>query len=199
MNQKKIIILSVIFSFILLNTILCFNILKVNFISKDIVRFHVIANSNSIEDQIIKLKVENNVNEYLKNLNKDSKESFLNALKNNENKILQISNKTIKDSNKEYSSTLKVGKIKYDKKDDMLLSMNKGTYDSACITIGEGNGKNIWSIIFPDKDTINNLKQLETIMPGISEIYEEDDNYISNTPNRDYTNSKILAIIKEYI
>src|SRR5574344_1261120 len=170
MNQKKIIILSVIFSFILLNTILCFNILKVNFISKDIVRFHVIANSNSIEDQIIKLKV-----------------------KNNENKILQISNKTIKDSNKEYSSTLKVGKIKYDKKDDMLISMNKGTYDSACITIGEGNGKNIWSIIFPDKDTINNLKQLETIMPGISEIYDEDDNYISNTPNKDYTNSKILA------
>ena len=65
MKQKHITFLIAIFSFILLNTLVAFNIYKTKFISKDIFRLHVVANSNSIEDQIIKLKAESKIKEYI--------------------------------------------------------------------------------------------------------------------------------------
>ena len=68
MKQKHITFLIAIFSFILLNTLVAFNIYKTKFISKDIFRLHVVANSNSIEDQIIKLKAESKIKEYISNL-----------------------------------------------------------------------------------------------------------------------------------
>ena len=49
MKQKHITFLIAIFSFILLNTLVAFNIYKTKFISKDIFRLHVVANSNSMK------------------------------------------------------------------------------------------------------------------------------------------------------
>ena len=172
MKQKNITLFIAIFSFILLNTILAFNIYKTKFISKDIVRLHVIANSNNIDDQIIKLKIESKINNYINSLNSKNKKELLNNIKENNNNILTIANNTIKESNKTYTASLKVGKISYDNKQNMLLNMDSGTYDSASIILGEGTGKNIWSIIFPNEKTIEKLKDLETILPNISKIYD---------------------------
>ena len=69
MKQKHITLFIAIFSFIILNTILAFNIYKTEYISKDIFRLHVIANSNSIEDQIIKFKIDSKIQKYIKSLN----------------------------------------------------------------------------------------------------------------------------------
>jgi hypothetical protein len=57
----------------------------------------------------------------------------------------------------------------------MTTDMYSGTYDSACIILGEGNGKNIWTMIFPNEKTISKIKELETILPGISNIYNTAD------------------------
>ncbi len=172
MKQKNITLFIAIFSFILLNTILAFNIYKTKFISKDIIRLHVIANSNNIDDQIIKLKIESKINNYINSLNSKNKKELLNNIKENNNNILTIANNTIKESNKTYTASLKIGKISYDNKENMLLNMDSGTYDSASIILGEGTGKNIWSIIFPNEKTIEKLKDLETILPNISKIYD---------------------------
>ena len=51
--------------------------------------------------------------------------------------------------------------------------MDKGTYNSAKIILGDGNGKNIWSFISPSKENLEKLKNYETIMPGISKIYND--------------------------
>lgn len=176
MKQKNIIFLIAIFSFILLNTIIAFNIYKTKFISKDIVRLHVIANSNSIEDQIIKLKIEEKIKNYIYSLNYLDKNDLINSIKENEEKILNIANCTISQNKKNYSSILKIGKISYDKKENMNLNMDAGIYDSASIVLGKGDGKNIWSIIFPNEKTIDKIKELDTIIPGISGIYENDTN-----------------------
>lgn len=171
MKQKNITLFIAIFSFILLNTIVAFTIYKTNFISKDIVRLHIVANSNNLDDQITKLKVESKINNYISSLNSKTKKELIENIKENKDTILNITDTIIKENSKTYSSTLKVGKISYESKQSMILDMCNGTYDSACIILGEGNGENIWSMIFPNEKTIDKIKELETIMPGISSIY----------------------------
>lgn len=175
MKQKHITFFIVIFSFILLNTLVAFNIYKTKFISKDIFRLHVVANSNSIEDQIIKLKAESKIKEYISSFNINNKNELKNEIEKNKDEILQIANSTIYKNDKNYTSSIKIGKISYDKKDNMQTQMYSGTYDSASVILGSGDGKNIWSIIFPNDKTIEKIKELDTIIPGISNIYNHDE------------------------
>lgn len=175
-NKLNINIVIVIFSFILLNGILIFKIIYNENCKQDIVRLHVIANSNSVSDQIIKLKVEAKIQDYLNNLEvpeNTTKDEYINLLKCNNQNILNISNNLLKDNNLNYSSKLEIGKIKYDKKESATQNMEAGTYDSMKLVLGDGNGKNIWSIIFPNEKNISSVKELETILPGISDIYNE--------------------------
>lgn len=188
MKQKNITLFVAIFSFIILNTLIAFNIYKTKFISKDIIRLHVVANSDSIDDQITKLKVESKINEYISSLNSKTKKDLMENIKENKDVILNIADTTIKENNKTYSSLLKVGKISYEQKQSMVLDMCNGTYDSACIILGEGNGKNIWSMIFPNENTIYKIKELETIMPGLSNIYKS-----NNITNNKEIKSKLFT------
>ena len=172
MKQKNMTLFIAIFSFILLNTLIGVNIFKTKYISKDILRLHVVANSNSIEDQITKLKIESKINDYISSIRYKNKEELIEHIKNNKDTILNISNNTLKEDNKTYNSKIKIGKILYDKKQNMTLDMYAGTYDSVCLVLGDGAGKNIWSIIFPNEQTIDKIKELDTILPGISSIYD---------------------------
>lgn len=194
MKQKHITFLIAIFSFILLNTLVAFNIYKTKFISKDIFRLHVVANSNSIEDQIIKLKAESKIKEYISNFNINNKNELKNEIEKNKDEILQIANNTICENDKKYTSIIKIGKISYDKKDNMQTQMYSGTYDSASVILGSGNGKNIWSIIFPNDSTIEKIKELDTIIPGISNIYNHDEEIETDDKQ---INSLILDFLKK--
>lgn len=194
MKQKHITFFIAIFSFILLNTLVAFNIYKTKFISKDIFRLHVVANSNSIEDQIIKLKAESKIKEYISNFNINNKNELKNEIEKNKDEILQIANNTICENYKNYTSSIKIGKISYDKKDNMQTQMYSGTYDSASVILGSGNGKNIWSIIFPNDKTIEKIKELDTIIPGISNIYNHNEKIETDDKQ---INSLILDFLKK--
>lgn len=191
MKQKSITLFIAIFSFIILNTMIAFNIYKTKFVSKDIVRLHVVANSNSIEDQIIKLKVESKISDYISSLDSSKKNKLLKNIKESKDNLLSIADSTINESNKTYTASLKVGKIYYEEKQNMVLDMYNGTYDSASIILGEGNGKNIWSMIFPNEKTIDKIKELDTIFPGISNIYSSQKS-INNNDKKTEIKSKIF-------
>ena len=60
----------------------------------------------------------------------------------------------------------------YEEKQSILSDMPSGTYDSVKLILGKGDGKNIWSLVFPNEENIQNLKNYETILPGISSIYD---------------------------
>ena len=191
MKQKSITLFIAIFSFIILNTMIAFNIYKTKFVSKDIVRLHVVANSNSIEDQIIKLKIESKISDYISSLDSSKKNKLLKNIKESKDNLLSIADSTINESNKTYTASLKVGKIYYEEKQNMVLDMYNGTYDSASIILGEGNGKNIWSMIFPNEKTIDKIKELDTIFPGISNIYNSQKS-IDNNDKKTEIKSKIF-------
>lgn len=184
MKKNKIINLNIslfifIFLFIILNIYITLQILNKESFKNNITRIHVIANSNSIEDQLIKIKIYEKINEYIKTLNINDTTLEIEKLKilaNNSNNILEIANKTLKDNNKEYTSTLDIGKIYYEKKDSININMSEGCYNSIRINLGKAEGKNIWSLIFPNEQTIEKLSTLNSILPGISNIYNNDTN-----------------------
>ncbi|MDD3303585.1 MAG: stage II sporulation protein R [Clostridia bacterium] len=176
MGNKKInkVTIIAIFSFVVLNIYLGIKIyLKVNN-DNSIVRLHVVANSNSVSDQIEKLKIHSKIQDYLNALVVNDTQDMMNTLKNNSNEILEIVDTTLKEDNIDYYSYMKIGKIKYDKKESILIDMPEGSYESMQIILGKGDGKNIWSFIFPKEENIEKIENFNTILPNLSNIYEDD-------------------------
>ena len=191
-SKKYITALIAIFSFILLNIYITYNIYNENKIKTEILRLHVVANSNSVSDQITKLKVNENIQNYIASLNLEnlSSNEIISILKHNSDKILDIANQTIKNDNKNYTCTIQIGNIMYDKKEDALNTMEEGIYTSSKIILGKGEGKNIWSFICPNGENIHKLQNYESIMPGISKIYND-----THSENISYK-SKLLEMFK---
>jgi len=156
--KKKYSLSICLLCFLILNILLFFNNIKLTNNQRNYFRLHIVANSNSIDDQIIKLNVTKKINEYLDTLYQNiyfseaefySKDYIKSVISNNIDNIIEIANKELKKQDVDYSSHVNLGKIKYDKKLSDTINMDKGIYDSIQIILGEGAGENFWSLIFP--------------------------------------------------
>ncbi|WP_330694424.1 stage II sporulation protein R [Intestinibacter bartlettii] len=116
-----------------------------------LIRFHVIANSDSDKDQKLKLKVRDEVISYLqpKLENSNSIEESEKIIKNEYKALENISKKVI--SKNGYNYTVKVG-LEYSNfpaKQYSSVVLPAGKYKALRIIIGEGKGKNWWCVMFP--------------------------------------------------
>ena len=116
-----------------------------------LIRFHVIANSDSDKDQKLKLKVRDEVIFYLqpKLENSNSIEESEKIIKNEYKTLENISKKVI--SKNGYNYTVKVG-LEYSNfpaKQYSSVVLPAGKYKALRIIIGEGKGKNWWCVMFP--------------------------------------------------
>ena len=189
---NKLSIIIFLFCFIVINLYLSFSIIKANEINNSIVRIHVVANSNDIPDQIIKLKVSEVIENYISTLNLENKnsEEILNILNSNKENILYLANNELKNNNVNYNSIVSIGRIYYDEnKENAIYSMDKGYYNSIKISLGKASGKNFWNFIAPNKKNLERLKKYETILPGINSFS------CNNESNINYK-SKILELLK---
>lgn len=151
--RKKYPLYICIFCFLILNIFLIYNNIKNNYNQKHYFRLHVVANSNSLDDQIIKLNVVKKINSYLDSISKEvyaeSKDKTRLIITDNINHLLKTTNSELKVQNAEYSCYANIGKISYDEKKSDSIDMANGIYDSVQIVLGEGKGENFWSLIFP--------------------------------------------------
>lgn len=186
-----------IFSFIILNIYIGIKLYEKKEITDNIILLHVVANSNDTKDQIEKLKVHSKIQEYINNLN-IKEENILDYLKNNSNDILNIVNSTLSNDNINYDSYIKIGKINYEEKQNVTEDMPSGSYNSMQIILGKGEGKNIWSFIFPNEENIKKLENYNTILPNLSNIYE-DNNYTKESIEIEFKTVEIFNTIKEKV
>lgn len=117
----------------------------------NIIRLHVVADSDSQEDQEIKLKVKNAVVAYLQPLVKDfsNKNQAMAFIADNLTSIQRVANEVLEgldssDRVKVHLSAEAFSTRKYE-----TFSLPAGVYDSLRIQIGEGKGKNWWCVVFP--------------------------------------------------
>ena len=120
-------------------------------IENSVFRLHIIANSNSAEDQNLKYKVRHSVISYMNNIckNSNSKEETISIVKNHINDFQQIANDTIIENGYNYSSEAQVGNFEFPTKFYGDISLPSGYYDALEIKLGNSSGQNWWCVLYP--------------------------------------------------
>ena len=135
-------------------TLIC-SISYVNAIStdlqKNVFRLHVIANSDSEEDQNLKLKVRDNVIKYMNTLcsKTTSKEEAIEIANAHLNEFKKIALNTIKENDYNYDVNISIDNVFFPTKTYGDISLPEGYYDALRIKIGKAEGKNWWCVMFP--------------------------------------------------
>ncbi len=120
-------------------------------LSQNLVRLHVVANSDSAPDQALKLKVRDAIIEFMKDKLANSKDinetrAIINA--NLEN-IEQVSSKIIKENNSSYGVKASMGNYSFPTKTYGDIALPAGEYQALKVVIGDGAGANWWCVLFP--------------------------------------------------
>ena len=117
----------------------------------DIIRFHVRANSDTKEDQELKLKVRDELLAVMteKFENSFSIDESRKIVKENLDEIKAISERVIKENNKEYSVNVFLGIDHFPIRKYGNMVFPQGNYETLLVTIGEGKGQNWWCVMFP--------------------------------------------------
>lgn len=145
-------------SIIIILFLIYFYLLATNYtyaVSKDlsnsVLRLHILANSNSNEDQELKYKVRDNIINYMNSITKniDSKEEALRIAKENESEFISIAKQTIRDNGFDYDVNINFGNFYFPTKTYGDISLPAGEYDAIRIEIGESQGQNWWCVMFP--------------------------------------------------
>lgn len=114
-------------------------------IPKESIRFRVIANSNSQEDQMIKEKVVSKLKKNLSSLTYTPKN--INETRKSIKDNLKIIDETLRQEVKDYS--INYGYNYFPEKVYKGIYYEEGEYESLVITLGEGIGNNFWCVLFP--------------------------------------------------
>lgn len=154
--KNSLILLFLLFLYISISAISYVNAVSSD-IENSVFRLHVIANSDTKEDQDLKYKVRDNLIEYMNSLCKDvtSKEEAIKVSKLHEEDFLNIANNTIKENGYSYPVTIEFGNFSFPTKDYGDISLPAGYYDALRIKIGEAKGQNWWCVMFPPLCFVN--------------------------------------------
>lgn len=141
--KKLIIIAAVIISTLSLNKSYELN-------QNNTIRFRVVANSDTLEDQKIKKEIVKNIsgviNESQKSTSLEETRTYINNRLPEFNEIVE---KTLLDNNDKREFKVNYGLNYFPKKKLNNEEYPEGMYESLVITLGEGQGDNFWCILFP--------------------------------------------------
>lgn len=120
-------------------------------LAANILRLHIVANSDSADDQEVKLLVRNAVVAWISDNmeNCSSKEDAWNFLRQNIGSITDIANSVLKKKGFSYTAVCNLGISHFPGKVYGDFYLPAGDYDSLKIVLGEGSGHNWWCIAFP--------------------------------------------------
>lgn len=206
-NEKTIILSSVIIGFIL--TVIITTTAKgysaniQNSIAEEVIRFHVLANSDSQKDQALKLKVKNSViNMLSKELENsksknNTKEMLIKNIPNIKAKALEV----IKENGYNYPVSVSIENSYFPTKTYGDISLPAGEYEALKIEIGNAKGQNWWCVMFPplcfvDVTVKEAPEKDKNLLKDI--LTEEEYELISKEENKDKIDVKIKFKIIEF-
>lgn len=138
-------------------------------LQNNLFRLHIIANSDSEEDQALKLYIRDNLVKYLEQYTFKNKEEMISFLNNNKSEIEQQIKSYIEEKGFSYTFSIEIGRSFFPKKEYGNIIVPSGLYDGIKIKIGKAEGKNWWCILFPpmcliDSSTCEITESSETIL-----------------------------------
>lgn len=154
-KEKNIFLASIFIGLFI--TIICANITRgyaqkvQKGIADEVIRLHVLANSDSKKDQELKIKVKDGVVDMLENELEisHSKDETRVMLIENLDKIEKKAQEIIQKNGYEYGVEAKISYENFPTKEYADVSLPAGEYEALKINIGEAKGKNWWCVMFP--------------------------------------------------
>ena len=190
-KNSKIKNISIILLLLFLYTIICaqnyVSAVSTN-LSEAVFRLHVIANSDSDEDQSLKLKVRDSLLNYMNNLCVDcsTKEKANSLATIHKNEFQQIAENTIKENGYNYPVRININNFYFPTKNYGDITLPAGFYDALRVEIGDAKGKNWWCVMFPSLcfiDISSGIVNDEAKENLENNLDEESYNLISNKNN----------------
>ncbi|WP_411169019.1 stage II sporulation protein R [Clostridium sp. MB05] len=169
-------------------------------IVNEIIRFHVIANSDSEEDQNLKLKVRDKVIEYvsgnLKNC-QDLSEARKFIIDNKDN-IEYIARSVVSENGYSYEVTSMLSRESFPDKAYGDLIFPQGEYEAYRILIGESKGQNWWCVMFPPLCFVDGTKDAVD-SKNIEEMLINEKKYDNKKSKNKDNNIKFKSKIFEFL
>lgn len=133
----------------------------------DLIRLHVLANSDKPQDQQLKLKVRDAVIAYLAPyLGKaESTEEARSVIHSRKEEIIAAAQAVVKENGAAYSVDLQEGMFEFPVKAYGDLVLPAGKYEAVRILLGDAQGKNWWCVLFPPLCFIDAANA--TAVPGV--------------------------------
>lgn len=133
-----------------------FNLIRVSMdeemeIYEKTLRLHIPANSDSEEDQALKLQVRDAVIELLREPLADckTKEDAVRVANEMSEDIERVSDRVISENGKDYKAQVTITEEYYPRRQYEGISLPAGNYTSVKIELGEADGQNWWCVLFP--------------------------------------------------
>ena len=191
-NLKFILILTIL---LLIYTFICaysYVLAVSNDLQNSVFRLHIIANSDSEEDQNLKYIVRDNLIQYMNGLcsNCSTKEEVIEVAKEHLNDFKKIAEDTIKSEGFSYNVNVEIGNFEFPTKVYGDISFPSGYYDALKVEIGESSGQNWWCVMFPPLCFVNTTTGIvsdeskETLQENLS---KEEYSIISDTENTSFS------------
>lgn len=155
MRHKHLLVLSVsCFLFALLLTMIWVRQRDENLaasISPEILRFHVLANSNSNQDQKLKLEIKSLLVQtiYEELAPTADKEETCAYILEHQEALETVAETYMKKAGYDYPAKIELTHSYFPTKAYGDVVLPCGTYDAARVTIGSGRGRNWWCVLYP--------------------------------------------------
>lgn len=152
-------------------------------LTENFFRFHVLANSDSEEDQALKLKVRDAVIDYLEPGLKesDSKEATRAYILSHLPQITDVAGRTLRAAGSSQKLQVVVGESEFPTKSYGSVTLPAGRYESLRIEIGEAEGRNWWCVMFPTLCFVEETEAQE-MEEDLSQHLPEDQNELIHRP-----------------
>lgn len=131
-------------------------------IAEEIIRLHVVANSDSEKDQELKLKVKETIVTYLRGEMKDAKTvaEARQAIRENLPAIEEIANEKMQQEGFDYTAKASLGLCYFPVKEYGDLTFPAGDYEALRVQLGESEGKNWWCVMYPSLCFVDSVYQV---------------------------------------
>lgn len=117
----------------------------------DYIRIHIRANSDSGEDQSVKLAVRDAIVQYIAPLavGVETKDEMWDILRNHQSEIERTANDTLLSCGYHYGSRVRLTSESFPTRTYGDLTLEEGIYDAVIVELGKAEGQNWWCVAFP--------------------------------------------------
>lgn len=122
-------------------------------IAPEILRFHVLANSNSAKDQALKLEVKDFLLDVIRDgaaeIPVDSREALSAYIMENRDALEDAAEDFMESRGFSYPAEIRLETCEFPEKTYGDMTFPAGTYDAVRVLLGAGEGENFWCVLYP--------------------------------------------------